>query len=138
MSREITRQLYCSSFCSVAKCIRVESSPAFADSETAFSMIDSTVAVQTKGLGFSFQASRNSRMAFCKSSTLKNAPRRIHWRDNSPNQRSTKFSQLELVGTKCSTKRGMLFQPGTHFLFFVRAIVIHYQMQGHGRGKLLV
>ena len=33
---------------------------------------------------------------------------------------------------------GMLFQPGTHFLFFVRAIVIHDQMQGHGRGKLLV
>ena len=32
----------------------------------------------------------------------------------------------------------MLFQPGMYFFFFVRAIVIHDQMQGHGRGKLLV
>jgi hypothetical protein len=38
--------------------------------------MDSTVAVQTKGLGSSFQASRNSRMAPCNSSTPKNDPRR--------------------------------------------------------------
>ena len=43
-------------------------------------MLDSTVAVHTKGLGSSFQAARNSRIAFFRSPTLKKAPRRIHCR----------------------------------------------------------
>src|SRR6266403_1164870 len=39
--------------------------------------MDSTVAVQTKGFGFSFQAARNSVIAFSRSSTLPKEPRRI-------------------------------------------------------------
>ena len=44
-------------------------------------------------------------MAFCRSSTLTKTPRRMRLPVNSPNHRSTKFSQLELVGTKCVMKR---------------------------------
>src|SRR5207247_10961284 len=71
----------------------------------SFSTIDSTVAVHTNGLGSLFQAARNSSMAFCKSSTLTKTPRRMRLPVNSPNHRSTRFSQLELVGTKCGIKR---------------------------------
>ena len=75
----------------------------------SFSTIDSTVAVQTKGFGFSFQTARNSVIGFSRSSTLRKEPRRIRWLVNSRNQRSIRFSQLELVGTKCDTKRGWRF-----------------------------
>src|SRR5258708_27944948 len=76
--------------------------------------MDSTVVVQTNGLGCSFQASRNSPIAFCKSSTLLNDPRRTRLQVSSPNHRSTRFNQLELVGTKCGMKRGWrLSQPCT-------------------------
>jgi len=70
----------------------------------------STVAVQTKGLGSSFQASRYSAMAFSRSATLKNVPRRMHSRDNSPNHRSTKFNQLasNVCRTLTDWKRGRL------------------------------
>src|ERR1700756_5378131 len=71
--------------------------------------MDSTVAVQIKGFGFLFQAARNSVIAFSRSSTLRKEPRRMRLLVNSPNQRSTRFSQLELVGTKCETKRGWRF-----------------------------
>jgi hypothetical protein len=91
-------------------------------------MIDSTVAVQTKGLGFSFQASRNSAMASCRSAMLKKAPRRLLRRDHSPNQRSIKFSQLELVGTKLQHGTRVFFQPAAHFLFLMRAVVIDHQV----------
>jgi hypothetical protein len=37
--------------------------------------MDSIVAVQTKGFGFSFQASRKAAMADCRSATLANEPR---------------------------------------------------------------
>ena len=63
-------------------------------------MIDLTVALQRKGSGSWFQAPRNSSMQAFNSSTLPNAPRRIAFWLSSPNQRSTRFSQLELVGTK--------------------------------------
>ena len=59
--------------------------------------------------GFSFQAAMNSVIAFSRSSMLRQEPRRIRLLVNSPNQRSTRFSQLELVGTKCDTKRGWRF-----------------------------
>src|SRR5262249_38433837 len=94
----------------------------------SFSMIDSTVAVHTKGLGSSFQAARNSRIAFFRSPTLKKAPRRIHCRDSSLNQRSTKFSQLELVGNEMKYETRMFFQPGLNLLLFVGAIVVHHQV----------
>src|ERR1700682_2589602 len=72
----------------------------------SFSVMDSTVAVQTKGLGSSFHAVRNASMEAFNSSTLRKTPRRIALLSRWPNQRSTKFNQLELVGTKWSTKRG--------------------------------
>ena len=45
-------------------------------------------------------------MAASRSATLAKGPRRTALAVSSPNQRSTKLSQLELVGTKCGTKRG--------------------------------
>jgi len=45
-------------------------------------------------------------MAFSRSSTRWNEPRRIRWVVNSANPRSIRLSQLELVGTKWGTKRG--------------------------------
>jgi hypothetical protein len=62
--------------------------------------MESTVAVHRNGFGFSFQAARNSSMALFRSSTLPNDPRRILLLVSSPNHCSTRFSQLELVGTK--------------------------------------
>ena len=61
--------------------------------------MESTVAVQTNGLGFSFQAARNSLIAVTRSWTLKNEWRRIRLLVSSANQRSIRFSQLQLVGT---------------------------------------
>src|SRR5215510_4539182 len=75
----------------------------------SFSVMDSTVAVQTNGFGSWFQAARNASMDAFRSSTLRNTPRRIAFWSKWPNQRSTKFNQLELVGTKWSTKRGRRF-----------------------------
>jgi hypothetical protein len=45
-------------------------------------------------------------MVCTKSGTLANAPRRTAFCVSSPNYRSTKLTQLELVGIKCGTKRG--------------------------------
>src|SRR3981081_1444133 len=85
----------------------------FAGARSIFSMICPTVAVQINGLGFSFQACMNSSVACFKSGTLTKLPRRIAFSLNSLNQRSTRFNQLELVGTKWHTKRGCLFShPG--------------------------
>ena len=64
---------------------------------------------QMKGLGFWFQARINSSIASFKSGTLTKLPRRIAFCVNSLNQRSTKFSQLELVGTKWHTNLGCFF-----------------------------
>ena len=45
-------------------------------------------------------------MAAMRSSTLRKESRRMRLLVNSANQRSMRFSQLQLVGTKCRTKRG--------------------------------
>src|ERR1035438_6268267 len=66
----------------------------------SFSVMDSTVAVQTNGFGSLFHAVRNASMDAFRSSTLRNTPRRIALSSKWPNQRSTRFSQLALVGTK--------------------------------------
>src|SRR5436853_623824 len=49
------------------------------------------------------------RRAAVLSATLTKLPRRIAFSVNSRNQRSTRFNQLELVGTKWHTKRGCFF-----------------------------
>jgi hypothetical protein len=59
-----------------------------------FLMMSSTVALQMNGLGVLFQACINASIACFRSG------RRIAFAVNSLNQRSTKFNQLELVGTK--------------------------------------
>src|SRR5437667_11593836 len=69
----------------------------------SFSMMDSTVAVQTNGLGSLFHAVRNASREAFRSSTLRHKPRRIAFCSKGPNQRLTKFSRRELVETKCST-----------------------------------
>src|SRR6266849_8487775 len=74
-----------------------------------FVMMPSTVAVQMKGFGFSFQLRRNSSIACFRSGTLTKLARLIALSLNSLNQRSTKFSQLELVGMKWHTNRGCFF-----------------------------
>lgn len=58
--------------------------------------MDSTVAVQIKGLGFAVQAAINSAIAFSRSGTLQKDPRRTRLQVNYPNQRSTRFNRLEL------------------------------------------
>src|SRR5271170_5487960 len=90
------------------------------------------------GLGFWFQACINSSIACFKSGTLTKLPRRIAFSVNSLNQRSTRFSQLELVGTKWHTKARMLVQPRLHVRRFMRAVVVHHQVQLQRRGKLSV
>ena len=51
-------------------------------------------------------------MASINSGTLWNTPRRIRFVVSSPNTRSTKFNQEELVGVKCNLNRGCFF---SHF-----------------------
>ena len=80
----------------------------------------------------------NSVIAFWRSSTLRKEPRRIRLLVNSPNQRSTRFSQLELVGTKCDTKRGWRFSQAWTLGCLVGTVVIHHQMQAYLSGELLV
>src|SRR5208337_3352670 len=67
--------------------------------------MSSSFAVQTKARGCSFHAAKKASMECTKSGTLVNAPRRTAFCVSSPNHRSTKLSQLELVGIKCDTKR---------------------------------
>ena len=67
-----------------------------------FSRMDSTEAVQTKGLGFSLFTSRYSSMAAMRSLTLWKTPRLIRFSVISLNQRSTRLSQEELVGDRKS------------------------------------
>jgi len=77
-------------------------------------------------------------MAFPSSSTLRNEPRRTRLLVNSPNQRSIRLSQLELVGTKWGTKRGWRSSQARTLGLLVRSIVIHDQVQGDGARKFLV
>jgi hypothetical protein len=74
-----------------------------------FFMMPSTVAVQMKGFGFSFQLRMNSSIAWFRSGTLTKLARLMALSLNSRNQRSTKFNQLELVGMKWHTNRGCFF-----------------------------
>ena len=89
--------------------------------------MDSTVAVQTNGLGFSFHAARNS-LACCSSSTLKNESRRIRLLVNSANQRSIRLSQLNwLVHSGSQSADGL--QPSLDVGVPVSTVVVHDQME---------
>src|SRR4029077_17735587 len=81
----------------------------------SFSWMDSTVAVHTKGLESCFQAVRNASMEACRSATLRKTPRRMALLSRWPNHLSTRFIQLELVGTKCGTNRGWRFSHASTF-----------------------
>jgi len=65
-------------------------------------------------------------------------PRRIAFSLNSSNQRSTKLSQLELVGTKWQTKRGCFLSQAFYVRLFVGAVVVHNQVQFLFAGKFPV
>jgi hypothetical protein len=70
------------------------------------SRISSAVLAQVKGLGLSFQARVQAVMSASSSRTLRWAERRSLRLVSSANQRSTRLSQLELVGVKWRWKRG--------------------------------
>ena len=62
--------------------------------------------VQANALGFLFHSLIHLRMSSSSSVTLRCADRRSLRLVSSANQRSTRLSQLELVGVKCRWKRG--------------------------------
>jgi hypothetical protein len=64
------------------------------------SRICSAVLTQVNGRGLAFQFLIQSRMSASSLATLRWVPRRIFRVVTSPNQRSTRLSQLELVGMK--------------------------------------
>src|SRR5258708_12507691 len=67
--------------------------------------MDFAVAVHLKGFGFWFRWAIQSAIAASSSSTLLKVPRRMRCRVISANSRSTRLSQEEDVGVKCSLKR---------------------------------
>jgi hypothetical protein len=84
--------------------------------------MDSTVAVQTKRFGSSFQACRKSVMALCKSSTLKN-------------------DQIQPTGTgghKVRDEARVSVEPRHRPGMPMSPVVIHHQVQGNVSRKLLV
>jgi hypothetical protein len=99
--------------------------------------MDSTVAVHTKGFGFSFQASRNSVMASFRSSTLPNEPANTLARQLS----EPALYQVQPTRTgrhKMKSETRMFLQPGVDLLLLVGAIVVHHQVQGNWSGKFFV
>ena len=68
--------------------------------------MSSAVLVQMNGLGFLFHSVIHLRMSFSSSVTLRCAERRSLRFVSSANQRSTRLSQLELVGVKWRWNRG--------------------------------
>ena len=68
----------------------------------------SRVLVQTNGLGLLFHSLIHLRMSVSSSVTLRWADRRSLRLVSSANHRSTRLSQLELVGVKCRWNRGCL------------------------------
>src|SRR5690349_14880675 len=67
--------------------------------------MSSTVAFQTNGLGSLFQCSAQTVMAWVRSATEVNTPRRRRLSVNSLNQRSIRFNQELEVGVKCRCQR---------------------------------
>jgi hypothetical protein len=70
--------------------------------------MDSAVAVQTRGLGSLLWTFMYSSMEAMRSGTEWNTPRRSALPVRSRNHRSTRLSQEEDVGVKCSWNRGCL------------------------------
>ena len=70
------------------------------------SRISSADLVQTNGFGALFHSVIHLRMSVSSSVTLRWAERRSLRLVSSANHRSTRLSQLELVGVKCRWKRG--------------------------------
>ncbi len=96
------------------------------------------MAVQTKGLGFSFQAAMNSVIAFSRSFTLRKEPRRIRLLVNSPNQALDQIQPTGTGGHKVRDKARVALQPGLDLGLLVRTVVVHHQMQAYLSGELLV
>lgn len=67
--------------------------------------MDLALAVHLKGFGFWFRCSIHSSIAVLSSVTSLKVPRRMRWRVISANSRSTRLSQEQDVGVKCSVKR---------------------------------
>ena len=99
-------------------------------------MMDSTVAVQTKGFGFSFHAVRNVSMAACRSSTLRKTPRRILSRQFA----KPAFHQVEPTRTGRDEVRRSADDDSASpaLLMFVGAVVVHDQMQSRSPGEFAI
>ena len=70
-----------------------------------FARMDLALAVHLKGFGFWFRCSIHSSIAVLSSVTSLKVPRRMRWRVISAKSRSTRLSQEQDVGVKCSVKR---------------------------------
>src|SRR6185295_15941064 len=70
-----------------------------------FARMDLALAVHLKGFGFWFRCSIHSSIAVLSSMTSLKVPRRMRWRVISAKSRSTRLSQQQDVGVKCSVKR---------------------------------
>ena len=66
-----------------------------------------------------------------KSATLRKTPRRMAVLSRWPNQRSTKFIQLELGGDEVGHEPGIALQPRLHCGMLVRAVGVPDPMQGN-------
>jgi len=91
-------------------------------------MIDSTVAVQTKGLGSSFPSSKKFSDCFFQITNAEECTA-----TNTLPRQLTKpaFHQVQPSGTggyEMKYETRVLFQPGLNLLLFVGAIVVHHQM----------
>src|SRR6266478_5196668 len=87
--------------------------------------MSSAFAVQTKGVGSAFHLAMKSKIASIKSGTLAKLPRRTALPLSSANQRSTRLSQLELVGNVMNFEAPMTLQKAAYLLMFVRAASAH-------------
>ena len=101
-------------------------------------MIESTVAVHTKGLGFSFQADRKSLIGATRSATLKkrSMPDAFVGQLGKP-----AFNQIQPT-TTCRNvvddKTWMLRQPSFYGSMPMSSVVVHDQVQVLPPGKLVI
>jgi hypothetical protein len=107
--------------------------------DQSVSRISSAVLVHTKGRGSLFHPLIHLRMSASSSVTLRCTDRRSLRLVSSANQRSTRLSQLELVGGEVQVEPAVAQQPLVDFGGLVRAVVVADQVQvqilGDGLGR---
>ena len=103
----------------------------------SFSTINSTVAVQTKGLGFSSRRSENPRWLFQGPPRYQTTHGGFsYW--STPQTNARPDSANWNWWGKMRNEAGMTLQPGLQPGMLVRAVVVHHQVQGTCPRKFLV